>query len=63
MGEPVNEFFNFFFFFFFVVEILEYMNKIFQEYFLDSPVFKLVAIQKSIHKNLEKQLQRNPFSR
>ena len=51
------------FFFFFVVEILEYMNKIFQEYFLDSPVFKLAAIQKSIYKNLEKQLQRNPFLR
>ena len=46
-----------------MVEILEYMNKIFQEYFLDSPVFKLAAIQKSIYKNLEKQLQRNPFLR
>ena len=46
-----------------MVEILEYMNKILQEYFLDSPVFKLVAIQQSIYKNLEKQLQRNPFLR
>ena len=30
------------------------MNKIFQEYFLDDPVFKLVAIQKSINKIFEK---------
>ena len=39
------------------------MNKIFQEYFLDDPVFKLVAIQKSINKIFKKQLQRNPFLR
>ena len=53
---PLNEFF-------FVVEILESMNKISQEYLLDDPVFKLVAIQKSINKIFEKQLQRNPFLR
>ena len=37
------------------------MNKIFQEYFLDDPVFKLVAIQKYINNIFEKQLQRNPL--
>ena len=35
------------------------MNKIFQEYFLDDQVFRLVAILKSINKNFEKQIQRN----
>ena len=35
------------------------MNKIFQKYFLDNPVF----ILKSIDKTFEKQLQRNPFLR
>ena len=39
------------------------MNKIFKEYFLDDPVFKLVAIQKSINKIFKKQFQRNPFLR
>ena len=34
------------------------MNKIFQEHFLDNPVFILVAILKSINKMLEKQLQK-----
>ena len=39
------------------------MNKIFQEYFLDDLIFRLVAILKSINKIFEKQLQRNPFLR
>ena len=39
------------------------MNKIFKEYFLDNPVFRLVAILKSINKVFEKQLQRNLFLR
>ena len=39
------------------------MNKIFKEYFLDNPVFRLVAILKSIKKVFEKQLQRNLFLR
>ena len=39
------------------------MIKIFQEYFLDDSVFRLVAILKSINKIFEKQLQRNPFLR
>ena len=37
------------------------MNKIFREYFLDNPVFRLLVILKSINKTFEKQLQRNPF--
>ena len=37
------------------------MKKIFQECFLGNPDFKLVAIQKSITKILNKQLQRNSF--
>ena len=37
----------------FVAEVLEFMNKIFQEYFLDDPVFRLVAILKYI-KNFSK---------
>ena len=37
------------------------MNKIFQEHFLDIPVFRLVAILKSANKIFEKQPQRNPF--
>ena len=37
------------------------MNKIFQEHFLDNPVFRLVAIRKSINKLYEKQLLKNPF--
>ena len=45
----------------FVVEVLESMGKIFQEYFLDNLVLRLVAIPKSINKIFEKQLQRNPF--
>ena len=53
---PLNEFFV-------VVETLEYMNKISQEYLLDNPVFKLVAFLKSINKIFKKQLQRNPFLR
>ena len=47
----------------FVLEVLKYMNKIFQEYFLDDPVIRLVAILKSINKFFEKQLERNPFLR
>ena len=39
------------------------MNKIFQEHFLDNPVFRLVAILKSINKIFEKQLQRNQYLR
>ena len=35
------------------------MIKIFQEHFLDNPVFRLEAILKSINKTFEKQLQRN----
>ena len=38
-------------------------NTFFQEYFLDDPVFKLLAIQKSVNKIFEKQLQKNPFLR
>ena len=45
----------------FVVEVLESMGKIFQEYFLDDLVLRLVAIPKSINKIFKKQLQRNPF--
>ena len=37
------------------------MNKIFQEQFPDNPVFRLVAILKSINKIFEEQLQKNPF--
>ena len=48
---------------FFVEEVLESMNKIFQEYLLDDPVFRLVAILKSIKKNFEKQIQRNSLLR
>ena len=33
-----------------------------QEYFLDDPFFKLVAIQKMYQQNFEKQLQRNPVN-
>ena len=54
----------------FVVEVLESMNKIIKEYFLDNPVLRLVTILKSIkelqrvsaesiNRNLEKWLQRN----
>ena len=39
------------------------MSKIFQEHFLDIPVFRLVATLKSTNKIFEKQLQRNPFLR
>ena len=35
--------------FIFVVEVSGFMNKIFQEYFSDDPVFRLVAILKSIN--------------
>ena len=45
----------------FAVEILESINKIFQEYFLDNPVFKLVATQKPLNKIFKEQLQTNPF--
>ena len=38
------------------------MNKIFQEHFLDNPVFRLVAME-SINKIFEKQLQKNLFLR
>ena len=34
------------------------MNKIFKEYFLDDPVFKLVAIQKSINKIFKKTISK-----
>ena len=37
------------------------MNKIFQEHILDDPVFRFVAIEKSINKIFKKQLQQNPF--
>ena len=37
------------------------MNKIFQEHFLDNPVFRLVAILKSTNKIFEKQLQKIHF--
>ena len=36
------------------------MNKIFEGYFLEDPVFRLEAILKSMNKILEKQLPRNP---
>ena len=39
------------------------MTKIFPEYFLDDPFFKLVAIQKLLTKIFKTQLQRNPFLR
>ena len=39
------------------------MNKIFQEHFLDNPVFRMVTILKSINKIFKKQLQKNQFSR
>ena len=45
------------------MQVLESMNKIFQEYFLDDPVFRLVDILKSIKKNFEKQLERNQILR
>ena len=59
--QEILELFNIFSQCIFVIEILDSLNKIFQEYFLNSPIFKLVAIQKSINKIFEKQLQRNPF--
>ena len=40
----------------FVAETLGSMNKLFQEYFLNDLVFRLVGIQKSINKIFEKQL-------
>ena len=43
------------------VIVVNAMNKIFQEHFLDKPVFRLVAILKSINKIFEKHLQRKPF--
>ena len=39
------------------------MDKIFQEYFLDNPAFRLVAILICINKIFQNQLQRNPFLR
>ena len=39
------------------------MNKTFQEPFFDNPVFRLVAILKSINKTFEEQLQKNQFLR
>ena len=39
------------------------MDKIFQEYFLDNPAFRLVAIPICINKIFQNQLQRNPFLR
>ena len=39
------------------------MNKIFQKHFLDNPVYRLVAILKSISKIFDKQLQKNQFLR
>ena len=45
------------------VVVLNSMNKIFQEHFLDNPVFRLVAILNSMNKIFEKQLQRNTFLR
>ena len=39
------------------------MNKIFQELFLDNPVFRLVAILKSINKTIENKLRKYPFLR
>ena len=47
----------------FVVEVLESMIKIFQEYILEDSVFRLAATLKSIKQIFEKQLQRNPFLR
>ena len=41
--------------YFFFVEILEAMYKIFQEYFLDDPFFKWVAIEKSIQKTTSRK--------
>ena len=37
------------------------MKKIFQEHFLENPVFRLVPILKSINEIFKKQLQKNPF--
>ena len=49
---------------YFVAKVQKSTNKIFQEYFLDNPVFKLTAILKSINKIFKKQLlQINPFLR
>ena len=45
------------------MEVLESMSKIFQEYFVDDPVFRYVAILKSLFKKLEWQFQENPFLR
>ena len=39
----------------FVVEVLKSMNKIFKGHFLGDPVFRLVAILKSISKTFEKK--------
>ena len=39
------------------------MDRIFQEYFLDNPAFRLVAILICINKIFQNQLQRNPFLR
>ena len=38
-----------------VVEVLKSMNKIFKGHFLGDPVFRLVAILKSISKTFEKK--------
>ena len=46
-----------------VLEVLQYMNKIFQEPFLGDPVFRSVAIIKSMNKIFETQLKRNSFLR
>ena len=40
----------------FFVEVLGSTNKVFVEYFLDYPVFRLVPILKSINKIFQKQL-------
>ena len=40
---------------YFFEEVLESANKIFREHFLDDPVFRLVAILKSVNKIFEKQ--------
>ena len=46
-----------------VLEVLQYMNKIFQEPFLGDPVFRSVAIIKSMNNSFETQLKRNSFLR
>ena len=46
-----------------VLEVLQSMNKIFQEPFLGDQVFRSVAIMKSMNKIFEKQLKRNSFLR